>query len=65
MTAVGTDLGLVLQNVNAAQRQEKVDFALLGSLFSGVFVWSLDKVGVKWLLVAERRHELNNPAKPA
>lgn len=42
-TAPGTNPGLAFQDVNAAQRQEEVDFALLGSLFRGVFLRSLDK----------------------
>lgn len=41
--APGTNPGLAFQDVNAAQRQEEVDFALLGSLFRGVFIRSLDK----------------------
>lgn len=54
-TTFGTNLRLVLQNVNAAQRQEKVDFALLGSLLRGVFIRSLDKERVKWLLLRLRK----------
>lgn len=53
--AVGTNLGLVLQNVYAAQRQEKVDFALLGSLFRGVFIRSLEKRRAKWQLLSLRK----------
>lgn len=38
-----TNLGFVFQNVDAAQRQEEVDLTLLGGLFLGVFIRSLDE----------------------
>lgn len=40
-----TNLGFVFQNVDAAQRQEEVDLTLLGGLFRGVFIGSLDESG--------------------
>lgn len=40
-----TNLGFVFQNVDAAHRQEEVDLTLLGGLFLGVFIRSLDERG--------------------
>lgn len=40
-----TNLGFIFQNVDATQRQEEVGLTLLGGLFHGVFIRSLDERG--------------------